>query len=168
LAKFTHGQSATPEYKVWKGIIKRCENKNSIDYPEYGGRGITISEKWRNDFPVFLTHIGPRPSTRSAALGGAAEGRCPMRNHKHPTFIPPWQDAPTLCAHICISEGTLDNWVRLGVLPPPKPVGGKRMWKWTEVERYLENVDGVVPSSPSAEAQRIINATREAATRRDS
>jgi hypothetical protein len=82
-------------------------------------------------------------------------------------YPPPWQDASTLCAHICISEGTLDNWVRLGLLPPPKPIGGKRMWKWTEVERYLENEGGLVPSSPGAEAERIMRATREAAGRRD-
>jgi hypothetical protein len=79
-------------------------------------------------------------------------------------YPPPWQDASTLCAHLCISEGTLDNWVRTGELPPPRQKGGKRMWKWAEVEQYMDGGTGIVPEQSTAE--RIRNATREAATGR--
>lgn len=72
--------------------------------------------------------------------------------------VPPWQDAPTLCASICISPGTLDNWVGQGLLPPPRKIGGKRLWKWLEVERYLEAPD----NAPDAVAERIKHATRQA------
>jgi hypothetical protein len=37
-------------------------------------------------------------------------------------YPPPWQDAPTLCAHLCISESTLDNWLRLDVARKPKRI----------------------------------------------
>lgn len=70
--------------------------------------------------------------------------------------VPPWQDAPTLCANICISPCTLDNWVQQGLLPPPKKVGGKRLWKWVDVERHLEGT-GVDPL-----AERVHNATKNA------
>lgn len=59
--RITHDCSKTPEYKIWKGIIKRCENQNHKDYADYGGRGITICQEWRNDFSAFLAHVGARP-----------------------------------------------------------------------------------------------------------
>ena len=49
-------------------------------------------------------------------------------------YIPPWQDISTLCANVCASERTIDAWVRQGLLPPPRMVGGKRLWKWADVE----------------------------------
>lgn len=61
-------------------------------------------------------------------------------------YPPPWMDSPTLAAHICVSAATVDNWVRQGILPPPRKRGGKLMWKWAEVDRYLRGqiyfVDG--------------------------
>jgi hypothetical protein len=40
----------------------RCYNRNSPDYPLYGGRGITVCAEWRESFPQFLLDMGPRPS----------------------------------------------------------------------------------------------------------
>jgi predicted site-specific integrase-resolvase len=45
------------------------------------------------------------------------------------SFIPPWQDLQTLCANICVSATTVENWVAQGILPPPRKRGGKLMWK---------------------------------------
>lgn len=42
----------------------RCHNPNSEDYPNYGGRGIRVCERWRTDFAAFLADMGPRPSSR--------------------------------------------------------------------------------------------------------
>jgi hypothetical protein len=52
-----------PEYKVWCGIIQRCTNQNYPKWKDYGGRGITICERWR-DFPNFYKDIGPRPTPK--------------------------------------------------------------------------------------------------------
>ena len=52
----------TAEYRTFTHIITRCENTNSPDYPEYGGRGIRIADEWRRDFAAFLAHVGPRPT----------------------------------------------------------------------------------------------------------
>lgn len=77
-------------------------------------------------------------------------------------YPPPWQDAPTLCKHLCISDRTLDAWVRQGILPPARERGGKRMWKWAEVERCMEGDAGIVPEvSP----QEVYHATRKAEAR---
>jgi predicted DNA-binding transcriptional regulator AlpA len=77
-------------------------------------------------------------------------------------YPPPFQDLPTLAEHICAGESTIENWVRLGIFPPPKKVGGKRLWRWKDVERHLAAVGELPASSPDEEAQRIREATRAA------
>lgn len=58
---FRHGQSKTPEYKVWSDIKSRCLNPNNKEYHCYGGRGITVCSRWRNDFVNFISDMGKRP-----------------------------------------------------------------------------------------------------------
>lgn len=40
----------------------RCLNQHTRSYAEYGGRGITICDRWRFDFVAFLADMGPKPS----------------------------------------------------------------------------------------------------------
>lgn len=49
----THHKSNTKLFKIWIGIKKRCFNKKCKDYKNYGGRGITICDEWKNDFMSF-------------------------------------------------------------------------------------------------------------------
>jgi hypothetical protein len=49
----THGFSKTRLYRVWRGMITRCENPNSDYYYSYGGRGIKVCPEWRHDFLSF-------------------------------------------------------------------------------------------------------------------
>lgn len=42
----SHGMSKTRFYKIWMGILKRCGNANNPGHPNYGGRGITVCDKW--------------------------------------------------------------------------------------------------------------------------
>lgn len=79
-------------------------------------------------------------------------------------WIPPFQDLATLSQHICCGESTIENWVRLGLFPPPKLIGGKRLWSWKVVEQHLSGG----PSTQSTNADllaRITNGTRQAAQR---
>lgn len=50
------------EYRIYRSIIARCYNERDEAYPEYGGRGITMSDEWRNSFEAFYRDMGPRPS----------------------------------------------------------------------------------------------------------
>lgn len=49
----THGLSGTRLYEIWCGMKKRCYNKNSNAYENYGGRGIIICQEWLDDFMNF-------------------------------------------------------------------------------------------------------------------
>lgn len=59
-----HGGKGTAEYRAWRHMNVRCYNLNSKDYPDYGGRGIAVCDRWRHNFPAFLEDMGPRPSAR--------------------------------------------------------------------------------------------------------
>ena len=49
----THGLSKHPLYRVWKAVKRRCYNKDTDAYQNYGGRGIIICDEWRDDFQAF-------------------------------------------------------------------------------------------------------------------
>lgn len=49
----THGETKTRLYNLWQKMKYRCYNKKSKDYKNYGGRGITICDEWKNDFVNF-------------------------------------------------------------------------------------------------------------------
>lgn len=51
-----------PLHNIWKAIIQRCENEKNDAYPLYGGRGVTVCERWRRDFRTFVEDMGSRPS----------------------------------------------------------------------------------------------------------
>jgi hypothetical protein len=52
-ARFKHGQAYTKLYKVWAGMLQRCENINASNYSNYGGRGISVCIDWHNP-EVFI------------------------------------------------------------------------------------------------------------------
>jgi predicted DNA-binding transcriptional regulator AlpA len=81
-------------------------------------------------------------------------------------YPPPFQDLATLSAHICVGESTIEHWVKLGHFPPPRKVGGKRLWRWKDVERHLVVTSGDGAASPDEVLERIKNATRAAAAER--
>jgi len=63
IANTTHGiNHNTPEYNTWVHIKDRCLNPKNISYKNYGGRGISVSNLWVNDFKSFFDYVGKRPS----------------------------------------------------------------------------------------------------------
>ncbi len=55
-----HGQSNNRTYKSWNALKNRCLNVNDEHYWDYGGRGITVCEKWLT-FEGFYEDMGDRP-----------------------------------------------------------------------------------------------------------
>jgi hypothetical protein len=57
----THGMSKSKTYKSWVSMIQRCENQKNHNYHRYGGRGVTVCDRWRASFDDFMADMGERP-----------------------------------------------------------------------------------------------------------
>jgi hypothetical protein len=55
------GSKDTKEYRVWDNMIQRCYNPNNRDYKNYGGRGITVCDRWLYSYENFLEDMGRAP-----------------------------------------------------------------------------------------------------------
>jgi hypothetical protein len=55
-----HGGARTITYSIWWSMRKRCSNPNSQHFKHYGGRGITVCERWES-FAAFLEDMGECP-----------------------------------------------------------------------------------------------------------
>lgn len=66
-SKPIHGKTNSPEQIAWNAAKSRCFNPNNCNYKHYGGRGITMCDRWRygegglSGFHCFLKDLGPRP-----------------------------------------------------------------------------------------------------------
>jgi hypothetical protein len=60
----SHGKSNSREYRIWSGMLRRCTNQKAANYENYGGRGISVCERWRN-FENFYADMGVCPDGHS-------------------------------------------------------------------------------------------------------
>ena len=73
----------TPEYRAWHAMIERCRNPNVKQFKDYGGRGISVCERWR-EFEKFYADMGDRPGDdysldRVNNSGNYEPGNCEWR-----------------------------------------------------------------------------------------
>ena len=58
---YQFGSQTHPLYPIWKSMKQRCLNPNNHAYRNYGGRGITVCQRWQDSFLDFVDDMGPRP-----------------------------------------------------------------------------------------------------------
>lgn len=98
---FKHGHAKsgpTRVYAVWAAMKKRCCNPTDPNYFRYGGRGITVCERWKESFADFLADMGEPPPKhvldRSDNNAGYSPDNCKwvtckesMRNTRQTRFV---------------------------------------------------------------------------------
>ena len=60
MPEWRHGDCESVEYVTWASMRSRCLQPGCPTYPRYGGRGITICDRWE-DYNNFLADMGRRP-----------------------------------------------------------------------------------------------------------
>lgn len=64
MTRLRHGKAKTRVYQIWRGIKSRCLNPNVKQYQDYGGRGISVCERWMI-FDNFYADMGEPPAEMS-------------------------------------------------------------------------------------------------------
>ncbi|KPJ34748.1 hypothetical protein [Burkholderia multivorans] len=69
--------NASPTYRAYRDMRTRCENPKYREFHLYGGRGITVCERWRESFENFLADMGERPDGLTLERDRVNEGYGP-------------------------------------------------------------------------------------------
>lgn len=59
---FTHKLGKPDTYSHWYNIKSRCFNKNHPRYSDWGGRGITMCDEWKDNFKAFHEYVTNLPN----------------------------------------------------------------------------------------------------------
>lgn len=110
----THGKSGVPGYRSWKDMRSRCYNIKDSDYPGYGGRGITVCERW-SSFELFFEDMGERPEgmtiDRIDVNGNYEKANCrwatdkTQANNKRSNHVVEWNGVAKNLQHWCDEFG---------------------------------------------------------------
>lgn len=116
-----HGKARSPEHHTWTSMLQRCLNPKACGYADYGGRGITVCDRWRGEegFAHFFEDLGPRPSLahsldRIDNQGSYVPGNCRWATERV-------QKSNTRRTHLLSFEGltlSLTEWARRFSITP--------------------------------------------------
>lgn len=105
---------------VYHGMKARCYNKNAPKYKNYGARGITICEEWKNDFKTFADWAVKNGYDEKAKRGTCTIDRIDVNGNYEPSNCR-WVSTKVNCNnkrnnHLITFENkthTLSEWAKL-------------------------------------------------------
>jgi hypothetical protein len=90
-----------PEHRSWREMRRRCTDPKHISFVYYGGRGITVCERWMVSFEAFLADMGRQPNIGRYSLGridvngnyepGNCKWETPLEQHRNKRPFSEWK-----------------------------------------------------------------------------
>ena len=150
VARSTHGAakrgSPTRTYRAWTGMKARCFNPKETFYRHYGGRGITICDRWNDSFQNFLDDMGEAPPgmsiDRIEVNGNYEPGNCRWATQKEQAS----NKRNNRILSMCGSSKTMTEWAEALRLPVHVIYGRLRLG-WSDEDALL------TPVRPQAKRQ---------------
>jgi hypothetical protein len=128
----THGLTHTPEYASWQHAKARCYNTGDKHFSDYGGRGITMCDRWRDSFELFLADMGPRPSRKHSIDRKNNDGHYEPSNCR---WADPFQQANNTRHNRVVSalgaQRTMTEWAR-ALAAKPGLVKARIRYGWSD------------------------------------
>lgn len=72
-----HGMRHTRTYRIYYGMLGRCRDEHNPAWPNYGGRGITVCQRWLADFRNFVEDMGECPEGLTLERRDNSQGYSP-------------------------------------------------------------------------------------------
>lgn len=120
-----HGDFGTKLYGIWAGMKRRCYNSRTKYYKDYGGRGITVCDEWKNDYSKFKEW---------ALANGYREGLSIERVDVNKGY------SPDNCKFITINEQNSNKRISIRLQYQGKEYSIKELSKLTGIkERTIRN-----------------------------
>lgn len=107
---------ATPTYQCWRNMINRCFNPNAKRWDRYGGRGISVCDRWRS-FNAFVADMGERPAgltiERINNNGNYEPGNCRWATRREQLINRDCRVSPTMIAEAIRLKRSGSTWSML-------------------------------------------------------
>lgn len=124
-----HYKADSAEYRSWKAMKSRVYNPNHNSYHNYGGRGITICDRWIDSFENFFADMGQKPSLRHSLDRIDNNGNYEPSNCR-------WADVDTQCNNKSTNRSLSYNGITMNLSQWARKIGiteqafSKRLRKW--------------------------------------
>jgi len=102
-------KSKGTEYTIWVDLKQRCNNPKASGYKRYGGRGITVCERWQNSFVDFFEDMGARPSSLHSIDRENNDGNYEPGNCRWATAAQQGQNSSN--AKLCMDDAREIRWL---------------------------------------------------------
>lgn len=152
----THGKSNgnSRSHRIWNGLKQRCFNENNPDFEKYGGRGITVCDRWKNSYEAFVEDMGEPPSAKHSLDRRNNDGSYCPENCRWATKIE--QDRNKRTNRLITWNGEtlcLTEWAeRIGVHPATL---ANRLSKWSLEEAMTTPL--ITRSGPRKTTKGVLN-----------
>lgn len=117
----THRMTKTRTFRIWQKMRRRCNDPKEQNYSRYGGRGITVCDRWADSFETFLADMGVCPDGMTLDRVNA-DGNYEPANCRWATMLTQSRNRTNnvILEHdgrsMCMSEWAAETGIRIGTL----------------------------------------------------